>query len=234
MFLRHALGAHLDDGVELPAHVPDRVDLALVLHRAGHLAVRPPHERDEAAGLLDLTAPDAQVGFDVERGAGNRQDGLVVQCHRELGSIDAGRRPSVAGQGILQHRRGWSRHDLNAGCGLGGVGKVDKGLLLAGDVEIGRGRPENMVKSRSELRHQQPLFGGRLFHLLELVFRQRPFLAFRQRQRIARERRGGAFDQIEEATHRQAFLRRVGLRDDHLDAVVLCLSEASSWKQPDQ
>src|SRR5215468_2010025 len=35
VFLGHPILAHLDDGVHLPAHVPDRVDPTLVLHVAG-------------------------------------------------------------------------------------------------------------------------------------------------------------------------------------------------------
>ena len=84
MLLRHAVLAHLDDGIDLAAHVPDRIDAALVLDRAGHLAARPPHQRGRRAGLFDSAAPDAHVGLDVDARAHDREDGVIAERDGDL------------------------------------------------------------------------------------------------------------------------------------------------------
>ena len=105
MLLRHAVLAHLDHGVHLAAQVPDRIDAALVLDGAGHLAARPPHDRGRRAGALDHAAPDAHVGPDVDARATivrtvSSLSATVILAASLAGPWCAG----IFGQRVLDHR----------------------------------------------------------------------------------------------------------------------------------
>ena len=73
MFLGHEVLAHLNDGLHLAAHVADRIEPALVLYGAGHLAARPPHQDRWRAGIINGASPGAHVGFDVDTCPGDRE-----------------------------------------------------------------------------------------------------------------------------------------------------------------
>src|SRR5262249_4703387 len=79
MLGRHSLIAQLDDGVQVFANSPDGVIAAVVLDRAGHLAVGPPHERHLPATILDVAPPNALPGILNDAGARSRQYRIVTE-----------------------------------------------------------------------------------------------------------------------------------------------------------
>ena len=178
VLLRHPVLGHLDDGMHLAAHVADRIDAALVLDGAGHLAAGPPHERGRRAGALDRAPPDAHVGPDVDAGAHDREHRVVAERDGDLAaSLDAAADASASLVSAYSTIGGRGAAIMPTPIvALEALACSIMRLLLVVHPHVGRRLVEDLVPGRAEPAHGHAVPGRRLPHGLDVLLRHHPTL----------------------------------------------------------
>ena len=160
MLWRHPVLAHLNDRVHFAPHVSDRVNPALVLDRARHLAAGPPHNRGRQIRTFDPAVPNAPVRLDVHARSSDGQDGLFTQGDPDLGKtvrIGPAICSNVFGQRVLDHGAERCRHHANADRRLGRLGDFHHVALLITHCDVHRSLLENLVPILRELLSDHPV-----------------------------------------------------------------------------